>query len=261
MDEADRYIDLVTGLPPAPTVATGLLGLFGDPNRDIDQVVELIGYDPSLTVEVLRRCNSAAFVGSEPVVDMFEAVTRLGFYEVYCVVVGLVGARTMSLGKGNLILDVGDLWRHSVTTAVASSLLARRSDVSDGVAFTAGLLHDVGKLVLISLESPRYGELVRRLGFCGQGLAEAELSVFGTRHATIGSRLLTRWGLPDSVTAAVRNHHELPDPADPFAQLAAIVGVANVVAHHMDRKVTPEDLLAAQPEAAVWLNPNSEVER
>ena len=76
---ADQYIDRVTDLPPAPTVAAELLGLFGDPNQDIDRIVELIGHDPSLTVDILRRCNSALFRGDEPASDMFEAVTRLGF--------------------------------------------------------------------------------------------------------------------------------------------------------------------------------------
>jgi HD-like signal output (HDOD) protein len=126
MDKSDQYIDRVSHLPPAPTVATELLGLFGDANRDLDRIVELISHDPSLTAEVLKRCNSAALSGPEPASDMFEVVTRLGFYEVYRVVAALVGSRSMSLGKDKGSLDVGSLWRHSVVAGVVAETLARR---------------------------------------------------------------------------------------------------------------------------------------
>ena len=109
MDKSDEFIDRVSHLPPAPTVATELLGLFGNADRDLDRIVELISHDPSLTAEVLKRCNSAALGGTEAASDMFEAVTRLGFYEVYRVVAAVVGARTMSLGKGKGGVDVGSL--------------------------------------------------------------------------------------------------------------------------------------------------------
>ena len=73
----DRYLDRIESLPPAPTVAIQLLELLSDPDRDIDHIVELIKYDPSLTAATLKRCNSGALSGAEPATDMFEAVSRL----------------------------------------------------------------------------------------------------------------------------------------------------------------------------------------
>src|SRR6185295_7116319 len=141
-------------------------------------------------------CNSAALSGAEPASDMFEAVTRLGFYEVYCVVAAVVGARTMSLGKGKGDVDVGSLWRHSVVTAVVAETLARRVQEAEAVAFTAGLLHDIGKLVFASVEGSQYAGILRQTGAFGPGLADAEQAAFGVSHASIGARLLGRWGLP-----------------------------------------------------------------
>ncbi len=233
MDKSEQYISRVSKLPPAPTVATELLKLFGDPDCDIDRVVELISHDPSLTVEVLRRCNSAFLSGAQPASDMFEAVTRLGFYEVYTVVVALVGTRTLSLGTAGSGLDMGNFWRHSVATAVAGETLARRIQQTEAVAFTAGLLHDIGRLILAMVEGSRYAALLKPTRGFGPDLVEAEEAVFGVSHAGIGARLLARWDLPANVAAAVLHHHGSPGAIKPFEQLAATVHLANDLAHHL----------------------------
>ena len=196
MDLIDRYLDKVEHLPPAPTVAVQLLELFSDPDRDIDRIVELIKHDPSLTAETLRRCNHG-FV--EPATDMFEAVSRLGLFEIYSIVVGLLASRTMKQVRAKYSYDANRLWGHTVVTAVISSTLAKRVQVVETAAFTAGLLHDIGKLILVSTEGIVYAEIVRNAGFFGPRLVAEEASVLGFTHATLGARLLTRWGLPAGV--------------------------------------------------------------
>jgi putative nucleotidyltransferase with HDIG domain len=230
-DMLDRYIDRVQHLPPAPTVAVQLLNLFGDPNRDVDRIVELVGLDPSLTAATLKRCNSAAHGGEEPVTDMFHAVCQLGFYEVYCIVSALIASRTMSQVRAKYMLDAMRLWRHTVTTGVVASILARRVQEVDATAFTAGLLHDIGKLIFISVEGIPYAEMVREKGFYGSKLALAEEESFGFTHAALGARLLTRWSLPANVCTAVRFHHQPPAAAGQFQHLAATVNFANFLAH------------------------------
>ena len=232
MSKMDEYIDRVRHLPPAPAVVGQLLGLLSDPNRNLERIVELIGYDPSLTAEVLKRCNSAFFRGAEPASDIFEAVSRLGFYEVYCVVVALMAARTISLAPAKGALDPNVLWKHSVTTAVAASALAVRVQEPEAVAFTAGLLHDVGKLILASVEPQVYSNLLAQSGSSGPALAGAEAAALGVTHADVGSRLLARWGLPTPVAIAVQYHHQPPTAASPYERLAAIVHLSNILAHH-----------------------------
>jgi putative nucleotidyltransferase with HDIG domain len=250
MDKADQYIEKVSDLPPAPTIAVELLGLFSDPDHDIDRVVELISLDPALTVALLKRCNSAVFSGSEAATDMFEAVTRLGLYEVQCVVAALVGARAMSLGKAGGSMDAGDLWRHSVVTAVAAAILAKRQGEAEATAFTAGLLHDIGKLVFATVESPTYADLVGQAGASGPRLAEAEQMAFGVSHASVGARLLTRWGVPENVAGATLHHHGSHNFKEPIAQLAATVSLASDLAHQLaSQNGSKPDLLSSRTDA------------
>jgi putative nucleotidyltransferase with HDIG domain len=251
---SDQYIDRVSQLPPAPTIVTKLLSLFGDPDRDLDAIVELLNHDASLTAEILKRCNSASLSGSEPIADMFEAVTRLGFYEIYRLVTASVGARTLSIGKGKSGLDTGGLWRHSVITAVAAETLAKRVEEVEAVAFTAGLLHDIGKLVFASVEGPRYAEILKQTSGIGAKLSGAEQAAFGVSHASVGARLLVRWNLPENVTVAGLHHHDLLSGAEKFQRLAAIVHLANNLAHHIvDRKPPTSDLLSTHAEAMTLL--------
>jgi putative nucleotidyltransferase with HDIG domain len=233
MDNTDHFIDRVQHLPPAPTIITELLALFSDPNRNVDRIVELISLDPSLTAEVLKRCNSAFFRGAEPASGIFEAVTRLGFFEVYSVVTTLVSARTLALARNSTLLDPALLWRHTVTTAVASATIARRAVGSEAVAFTSGLLHDIGKLILVSVEGAAYARVLQQAGTSGAALARAEEVAFGISHAALGARLLTRWGLPRSICLVALHHHHTPAAAAPFERLTAAVQLANEFAHHL----------------------------
>jgi putative nucleotidyltransferase with HDIG domain len=252
MDKADQYIERVVDLPPAPTIAVELMGLFADADYDIDRVVELISHDPALTVAVLKRCNSAALGGSRVATDMFEAVTRLGFYEVQCVVATIVGARAMSLGKGEGPMDVSHLWRHSVVTAVAAATLAKRVQETEATAFTAGLLHDVGKLVFASVERLTYANLIGQAGTSGPKLAEAEQTAFGVSHASIGARLLTRWGVPPNVAGAALHHHGTKFD-EPHAQLAATVGLASDLAHQISgQNALQPNVLVSRPDAVIF---------
>ncbi|MBI3877507.1 MAG: HDOD domain-containing protein [Verrucomicrobia bacterium] len=240
MDKADQYIDAVAHLPPSPTLVVELLVLFKEPDRDVDRVVELVSHDPSLTAEILKRCNSALLAGRGRAADIFEAVSRLGFYEVYCVVVAVFGASTRAMPGVAEGVDVGALWRHSVTAAAAASTLAEASGEAPGAAFTAGLLHDAGKLVFASVERSRYGELLKAARATKCSPVDAEKIAFGLNHAELGGRLLARWNLPPEVVAAVWHHHAPPGP-QPLQKWVAIAHLANLMAHRVAEGREAED--------------------
>ncbi len=226
----DQYIDGIQTLPPTPTLMVELLALFREPDRDIDQVVELISHDPALTAEVLKNCNSAFYGSDQPVADLFEAVMRLGFYEVYRFVLAMLGSRALSVPEAEAGINVALLWDHSLTTAVAAGVLARELGEAEGEPFTAGLLHDVGKIVLATKEKGKYALLSQKAGGCGWALVGAEQGFLGFDHAEIGAHLLARWGLPRHVNMAIHHHHGLSG-AEPFERLAAVVFLANEMAH------------------------------
>jgi putative nucleotidyltransferase with HDIG domain len=249
VNPAERYLNRVASLPPAPMLVTQLLKLFREPDRDVDEIVQLISYEPSLTAQILRTCNSAFFAGEQPPSDIFEAITRLGFYQVYCLVVSTFGAKARAMEGADKGVDVEELWRHSVAVAVSASIVEEDTGQAKAAAFTAGLLHDIGKLVLASVERERYAELFQRAKNKSQNLCLAERSSFGSDHAELGGELLRRWNLPPDVVAAVRYHHAF-DGAPPYHQLTASVLIGDVIGHQLFSKdVEPEELAASCDEA------------
>lgn len=234
VDSFSRYIDKVSTLPVAPTLVTQLLQVFREPDKEVDDVVQLISYEPALTAELLKRCNSACFAGQEPAKDIFEAVSRLGFYEVYRLVVALFGAGTKSLEGASEGLDVEKLWHHSVTVAVAASVISEEVGELKPVAFTAGLLHNIGKLVLASVERGRYAEVAALAERENSSLIEKEREAFGTDHSELGGELMALWNLPEDVVAAVRYRHDsLRGGA--FSRLGVVVELAGFVALDLDQ--------------------------
>ncbi len=229
----DVYLNGIQHLPPTPAVMVKLLRIFKQAEPDLDEVVKLISHDPSLTAEVLKRCNSAYFAGENSVTDIFEAISRLGFYEVYRAVVLISGVRTMSLQTIAAGVRVEELWHHSLATGVAAEVIAREIRESEVAAFTAGLLHDVGKLVLASAEGRKYGTLTQLADAEGASLVELERKVFGFDHSEIGARLLERWRLPAEVVAPIRHHHNLAGAGE-HARLTATLALADTIANQLE---------------------------
>jgi putative nucleotidyltransferase with HDIG domain len=237
-----RFLDSVPSLPVSPKLVTELLALFKEPDREVDKVVQLISYEPSLTAELLRRSNSVGFAGDQPAADLFEAVVRLGFYEVYCLVTAMFAAGTKTLLRTGRCLDVEETWEHSVMTAVAASVVAGEVGESRPVCFTAGLLHDIGKLVLASTESDKYARVLGSVKGHESLRISAERAAFGTDHAELGGELMARWNLPEEVAAAVRYHHNFA-AAGSFEGFAGIVQLADMIALDLaEARPPPEGL-------------------
>ena len=244
LNPVGRYLDGVVSLPPPPMVMTQLLALFRDPDRDIDQVVQVIRYEPSLTAQILRTCNSACFAGEQPIGDIFDAVTRMGFYQVYCLVVSLFGASTRSIPGADKGVNVEELWRHSVAAAVSASVVEQEQDgEAKAAAFTAGLLRDIGRLVFASTEQESYAKLIQRARDQGVPLFSMERSVLGIDHAELGGELLRRWELPPDIVAAVAHHHNF-EAGPRYEHLTAIVQVGEMIGDRLlDRDLADTGLL------------------
>jgi putative nucleotidyltransferase with HDIG domain len=234
-NNVETYINQIECLPPAPSHMLRLLAIFKEPDPDIDEVVKLVSRDPSLTTEVMKLCNSARFRGETSVADMFEAISRLGFYEVYRVVMMVSATRTISLENIESVLEVEALCRHSMATGVAAGVVATTVGAAADYAFITGLLHDVGKIALASEEGASYGRLFRNLKVEGKSLCAAEKDHFGFDHSEVGGALLNRWGLPPEVVQAVKYHHHLEGAGD-SAQLTASVALADLLANHVEKK-------------------------
>jgi putative nucleotidyltransferase with HDIG domain len=233
MQELDDYINRVQHLPPAPKILPQLLALLSRDDVESSQVVDLMMYDPALTAAALQLANSAYF-GAAPASDLSEAVARLGFNRTYQLVAAVSGAQLLSSAQKGYGIDEGELWQHSVASAVASQLIAAKLGDDGNLVYTCALLHDLGKVVLAQGLEKIYAKIVEDVEKNQQALIEAEKKLLGVQHAEIGGRLLARWKFPANIVSAVCFHH------DPMAagerehqRLAAYVYVANLIAHFL----------------------------
>lgn len=232
MHELDEYIERVKHLPPAPRVLPQLLGLLGQIDTDCQYVVDLVSVDTALTAAVLQVCNSAYFAGATPADDLTEAINRLGFRQVYRVVAAVSGSRSLSLHAKIKGLDAECFWQHSVATAIAAQLVAGECGGDQDLAFTSGLLHDIGKMVLAESLEHIYGKLLEEADTGRQTITAAENKLLGVNHADIGGRLLERWKFPENLVAGVSRHH-CPLQAGEHVKLASQVYIADMIVHFL----------------------------
>jgi putative nucleotidyltransferase with HDIG domain len=234
----DAYLDRIKHLPPTPTLMVQLIELFRRPDADVDEIVTLLRRDTALSVEVLRRCNSSYFGLETPVMDINEAVFQLGFHEVYQMTVALSGMKTMTPKETIPGFQAQTLQRHSSIAAIAAGELALEVDESEGIAFTAGLLHDVGKLVLALGERDKYVAVIDDCKRTGTSLSLMEKSIFGFNHDEVGARLLQRWGVPvEVVTPTLRHNDAKPDGE--WQRFVAITSMASRLANHIEQEIVP----------------------
>ena len=230
MQTLDNYIRKIRTLPPAPRVLSQLLALLDQVDLHACQIVELIALDPALTAKVLQHCNNAASGLGRPISGLDEAVTQVGFNTIYRLVAMVIGEGLLSSEQQGYGIAAGELWEHSVTTAIAARVIARKLDGAENLAFTAALLHDIGKLVLGSFLEGCRQSVLQETGPAGRSFLEAEKVILGVNHAEIGGRLLAQWNFPGNLVSAVWHHHN-PAQAHPDEQLAAYVHLGDIIAH------------------------------
>jgi putative nucleotidyltransferase with HDIG domain len=237
-----RQIDT---LPTLPAVALRLLELTADEDATASQVVQLVSADPALTAKLISMCRSAERgVSRDQPLDVERAVKLLGFETIRSTVLSLKlsdhfqprEAKTSDDSRPGL--DRPGLWTHSLAVAVAAESLARaagRSGVKPEVAFTAGLLHDIGKLALDQVLPRAYRQVLTLARQSPRDLAAHEQQVLGLDHHTAGRRVAERWGLPHALQDVVWLHGSPPDALPQVAHrpLILVVSLADQLARSL----------------------------
>lgn len=232
---AYELVAKVKNLPPISQAALQLVNLLDEPAVSNDDVVQVLKYDNVLTAKLLRACNSPYFGLEESVSSVDQAVLILGHQQILHIVLTLAFGGAMAVPLVGYAVESNELWRHSLTAATAAEFIVTDGiefNVDPHVAFTVGLLHDIGKLVLSQVLTPEYQTDIRTLiKEKGVSRSEAEKGVLGTDHSEVGGALLDAWHLPEDIIEAVSNHHH--PVVTPGPRLSAVAQVANCLAHRV----------------------------
>jgi len=233
MMTAPEFIAKVKYLPPVPHAALKLVNLLGQPSVNNDELVQVLRGDNVLTAKLLRACNSPFFALAEPVASVDQAVFILGHQQILHIVLTIAFGSAMVVSLPGYAVEANELLRHSLVTAEVCEIIANEFgdlNLEPSVAFTVGLLHDLGKLVLSQTLTADVQTNIRgHIERDHLDRAEAEKAVLGTDHAEIGALLLQTWRLPDEVVEAVANHHH--PVLKPRPRLSVVTHVANGIAH------------------------------
>lgn len=221
----------ITSLVSFPAVAMRVNELVNNPNASAGKIGEIIAQDPALTARLLRIANSAAFGLTAQVTTVSRAVTVIGNKLIRDLV---MATSTLSVFEGipNELMSMKDFWRHSVYCGLAGRLLAERRKMKGTESlFVAGMLHDVGQLVIFR-KLPAEGKAALVLSIQGPAdfhLQQAEQQILGFDHAQVGGALLRHWNFPPLLVECTEFHHA-PGNAKQFPVEAALIHIANSLA-------------------------------
>jgi len=194
----------VARLPVQGTILPKLQRMLSEPDSNVDEVLDMIKLDPGLIGRVLRRSNSAAFSAGYRIGSIEEAVARIGYHEVNRLLLESVTHRLLARPLRCYGLAPGVIWRASLVCAFAMEILAEHTSRSQDTAYTLGLLHAVGMIVIgHEMEAERVSRPILGNPF-KTGLGERERERFGYDHAEIGAELLKFWEFPRAMVASVR---------------------------------------------------------
>ena len=248
----DSLVDLQ--LPPLPGSALRVAALAQNVNTSAREMAEVIGYDPALATRVLRAVNSPLYAMERRFTALPMAVNALGNHAIHMLVVVSAASDAFSR-KGKRTQLEKDLWEHSVTVGVAAREISATLGMRGGEeSFLCGLLHDIGKLLLLRHDEQAYAEIARIPDEHERLSREADC--YGYNHAQIGALVTRRWNLPD-VIGHVINHHHWPSEAGQSIFLTRAINLADELVYHgglTDNPEANEKLLTSESVAALRLN-------
>lgn len=205
MTQLTEIVRTLRTMPPLPHVAQRVLETVRDPEYSIDELVGLVRTDPSLTARILKLSNSALYGLSTEVASVANAVAYLGTRNLVKLVMVSCAANHFSMAGSSKYTEPKTLWRHTFACAVACQWLANRSGYPQAdTAFTAGILHNIGKIALSQMADDALFAGVKAEG----DHADVERTLFGIDHATAAGVVVDAWGLPRELRRAVRSHHD-----------------------------------------------------
>ena len=230
-----ELISRTTSLPSTPAIYVTLMQAVRRTEVTIQEIAAVLAQDAGMTAKILQLVNSSAFGIQRQITNPEDAVLLLGIDSIRALA---LSASAFSMFRTHMCqrFSIAVFQEHSAAVASLAQAVAKSRNVPKPAmddAFAAGLLHDVGKLILASNYPDKYEQLLAEAATGDRKITQLEREVFGTTHAEVGSYLLWLWGLPDTVVEAVAFHHNPSRcPDNSFGPLTA-VHVADVLEHEI----------------------------
>ncbi len=223
-----------------PEVVSEALGLIKNPDADVQKISRLLERDIHLTTEILRLANSPAFGGNRDISRLSDAVVRLGLDRCQDLILSSCTANLMKRVPLDQQWIRDALWQHSYATGLCCQILNASLGLRfTGEEFTAGLIHDIGRLLLAVLIPTEFSDGDPMDFQESHDPREQELSVFDTDHTELGSWFAEQNRLPYALVDVIRHHHA-PEQAPRNASLVALVAVADQISNHFLRHESPD---------------------
>lgn len=205
-----------------------------DPRTDAAGLAHIIESDTAITATILRKSNTVAYGRSEPILDVRDAIVRLGFKQAMGLVCAMAVAKSLQREEKSLGFRRLEFWEHSLAAAVIASEIARQANCDPSEAFIGGLLHDIGKLILDQCLPEVFEQCIESAHRDGRALADAMQDQVGFSHVQIALALLEHWGFPEFFRLVVEDAHRprLDDgpPRTDWERLGRVVQAGNILA-------------------------------
>jgi len=237
-----KNLDRITGLPTIPVILFEVNKMLQDDECSVKKLSDLIESDQALTARILRLVNSAFYGFRSEIVDISRALIVLGFNTVRNAIVTVSTIDTFRSSGDFEGFEIKDLWKHSVAVAITSKQLAEKGRViSSDDAFVAGLLHDIGKIIIAQFFRDHFYKILQSMQEEKISFIEAEMKLSSVHHGYIGGYLAEKWQFPKRLADTIRLHHDISkNAADPW--LLVCVCLANDIVNSPDysSSINPE---------------------
>ncbi len=223
-------------LPSLPEAVNYLMRSLGDDGADVDTLAHHINSDPAIVARLLAAANSVACGVSTRIYSAKQAFIVLGADRVVSIVLASALAyRYDTLRSG---FDARLLWRHSLGVASCARVVAEQTGINPELAFTGGLLHDIGQILMHVASPLNYVQALELSHASDIPLIAAERSIFGYDHAAAGRALALTWKLPGDIVEAIAAHHE---PDEVGSEIGNLIHVSEVLSHALDLGEQPNN--------------------
>ena len=215
-------------LPSMPFVATKVMQIVSDSNSTVNELQAVIQDDQALASRILKIANSALYARSRQITTVTDAIVMLGFNNIRSLAVASA-TRNLYLKRGK-VLGLKDklLWEHSVGAAVAGRIISQHTSPKYAdEAFLWGLLHDIGKLVILQKLPDEFDQIVQAVYNNGVSFIEAEKEVLDFTHAEVGALIIRKWKLSERFEKAILNHHNVNEADEPVDIWVRYIDMAN----------------------------------